>query len=57
VGAVFQGSFQKEKMNNLMEWITVGAGLAIGKLIVCLGVIAIGTAIVTLLIILDEKFK
>lgn len=44
-------------MNNLMEWITVGAGLAIGKLIVCLGVIAIGTAIVTLLIILDEKFK
>ena len=44
-------------MNNLIDWIAVGAGLAIGKLIVCLGVIAIGTAIVTLLIILDEKFK
>ena len=42
-------------MNNLIDWIAVGAGLAIGKLIVCLGVIAIGIAVVALLIMLEEK--
>jgi hypothetical protein len=42
-------------MNNLTDWIAIGAGLAIGKLLVCLGVIAIGILIITLLIILDEK--
>ena len=44
-------------MNNLMEWITVGAGLAIGKILVSLVVIAIGILIVTLLVILDENSK
>ena len=57
MGAVFQGGFKKEKMNNLMEWITVGAGLAIGKILVSLVVIAMGILIVTLLVILDENSK
>jgi len=42
-------------MKNLAEWITIGAGLAIGKLLVCLAVISIGIAVVTLLIMFDEK--
>jgi hypothetical protein len=42
-------------MKNLAEWITIGAGLALGKLLVCLAVIAIGIAVVALLIMLEEK--
>jgi hypothetical protein len=44
-------------MNNLIDWIAVGAGLAIGKLLVALVIIAIGIGIVALLIIIDEKSK
>ena len=44
-------------MNALYEWIIVGAGLAIGKLIVALGVIFIVMAILALLFILEEKSK
>ena len=44
-------------MNMLYEWIIVGAGLAIGKLIVALGVIFVVTVILALLFILEERSK
>ena len=44
-------------MNILLDWIFVGAGLAIGKLIVAVGVIAFIAIIIALLCIIDEKTK
>ena len=57
LGGILQDRFKKKKMNNLIDWIAVGAGLAIGKLLVALVIIAIGIGIVALLIIIDEKSK
>ena len=57
MGGILQDRFKKKKMNNLIDWIAVGAGLAIGKLLVALVIIAIGIGIVALLIIIDEKSK
>jgi hypothetical protein len=44
-------------MNVIKEWILVGAGLAIGKLIVAVVVIAILIVILVLLSIIEEKTK
>jgi len=44
-------------MSALYEWILVGAGLAIGKLIVAVVVIAILIVILVLLSIIEEKTK
>jgi hypothetical protein len=44
-------------MTQLYDWIVVGAGLAIGKLIVALGVIFVVVAILALLFILEERSK
>jgi hypothetical protein len=42
-------------MNVVKEWILVGAGLAIGKLIVAVAVIAVLAIIVGVLCVLEEK--
>ncbi len=44
-------------MNVIKEWIFVGAGLAIGKLIVAVAVIAIIAAILAVIFIIEEKTK
>jgi hypothetical protein len=44
-------------MSALLDWIVVGAGLAIGKLIVAVVVIAILIVILVLLSIIEEKTK
>ena len=44
-------------MEVIKEWILVGAGLAIGKLIVAVTVIAILIVILVLLSIIEEKTK
>jgi hypothetical protein len=44
-------------MSALYDWILVGAGLAIGKLIVAVVVIAILIVILVLLSIIEEKTK
>ena len=44
-------------MNVIKEWIFVGAGLAIGKLIVGIVVIAILAVILAVVFIWDERSK
>ena len=44
-------------MNVVKEWILVGAGLAIGKLIVAVAVIAVLAAILAVIFIIEEKTK
>jgi len=44
-------------MNVIKEWILVGAGLAIGKLLVAIAVIAVVTAILAVFFIIEEKTK
>jgi hypothetical protein len=44
-------------MNVIKEWILVGAGLAIGKLIVAIAVITVVTAILAVFFIIEEKTK
>ena len=44
-------------MSALLDWIVVGAGLAIGKLIVAVVVIAILIVILVLLSIIEENTK
>jgi len=44
-------------MNALYDWIVVGAGLAIGKLLVAIAVITIVTAILAVFFIIEEKTK
>jgi len=44
-------------MSALYDWIVVGAGLAIGKLIVAVVVIAILIVILVLLSIIEENTK
>ena len=44
-------------MNALLDWIIVGAGLAIGKLLVAIAVITIVTAILAVFFIIEEKTK
>ena len=44
-------------MNVVKEWILVGAGLAIGKLIVAVAVIAVVAAILAAIFIIEEKTK
>jgi hypothetical protein len=44
-------------MNVIKEWILVGAGLAIGKLLVAIAVITVGTAILAVFFIIEEKTK
>jgi len=41
----------------LYDWIIVGAGLAIGKLLVAIAVIAAVTAILAVFFIIEEKTK
>lgn len=44
-------------MNVVKEWILVGAGLAIGKLIVAVTVIAVLAVILAVFFIIEEKTK
>jgi hypothetical protein len=44
-------------MNVIKEWILVGAGLAIGKLLVAIAVITVVTAILAVFFIIEEKTK
>ena len=44
-------------MNVVKEWILVGAGLAIGKLIVAVTVIAVLAVIIAVIFIIEEKTK
>ena len=44
-------------MNVVKEWILVGAGLAIGKLIVAVTVIAVVAVILAVIFIIEEKSK
>jgi len=44
-------------MNVIKEWILVGAGLAIGKLLVAVAVIAIIAVILAVFFIIEEKTK
>jgi len=44
-------------MSAIYDWIIVGAGLAIGKLLVAIAVITIVTAILAVFFIIEEKTK
>ena len=44
-------------MSALYDWIIVGAGLAIGKLLVVIAVITVVTAILAVFFIIEEKTK
>ena len=44
-------------MSALWDWIIVGAGLAIGRLLVAIAVTAIGIAILAAFFIYEEKTK
>jgi hypothetical protein len=44
-------------MSVIKEWILVGAGLAIGKLLVAIAVITVVTAILAVFFIIEEKTK
>jgi hypothetical protein len=44
-------------MNVIKEWILVGAGLAIGKLLVAIAVIAVVATIFAVFFIIEEKTK
>ena len=44
-------------MSALLDWIVVGAGLAIGKLIVAVAVIAVVAVILAVIFIMEEKTK
>lgn len=44
-------------MSELLDWIIVGAGLAIGKLLVAIAVITAITAILAVIFIMEERSK
>jgi hypothetical protein len=44
-------------MSALTDWIIVGAGLAIGKLLVAIAVITVVTAILAVFFIMEERSK
>ncbi len=44
-------------MSALLDWIVVGAGLAIGKLIVAVAVIAVVAVILAVIFIIEERSK
>jgi hypothetical protein len=44
-------------MSALLDWIVVGAGLAIGKLIVAVAVIAVVAVVLAVIFIIEEKTK
>jgi len=44
-------------MNVIKEWILVGAGLAIGRLLVAIAVITVVTAILAVFFIIEEKTR
>jgi len=44
-------------MSVLLDWIIVGAGLAIGKLLVAIAVITVVTAILAVFFIMEERSK
>jgi len=44
-------------MNVIKEWIIVGVGLAIGKLLVAMAVIAVVATILAVFFIIEEKTK
>jgi len=44
-------------MSALTDWIIVGAGLAIGRLLVAIAVIAVVTAILAVFFIWEERSK
>jgi hypothetical protein len=44
-------------MSALLDWIVVGAGLAIGKLLVAVAVIAVVAVILAVIFIIEERSK
>ena len=44
-------------MSALSDWIIVGAGMAIGKLIVAIAVITVIMAVLAVIFIIEEKTK
>jgi len=44
-------------MSAIYDWIIVGAGLAIGRLLVAIAVITVVTAILAVFFIIEEKTK
>jgi hypothetical protein len=44
-------------MSALTDWIIVGAGLAIGRLLVAIAVITVVTAILAVFFIMEERSK
>jgi hypothetical protein len=44
-------------MSVLTDWIIVGAGLAIGRLLVAIAVITVVTAILAVIFIMEERSK
>jgi hypothetical protein len=44
-------------MSALYDWVIVGAGLAIGRLLVAIAVITVVTAILAVFFIIEEKTK
>ena len=57
IDAVERNNRKEHQMSVIKEWILVGAGLAIGKFIVAVAVIAILIVILVLLSIIEEKTK
>ena len=57
IDAVNLNNRKEHQMNVVKEWILVGAGLAIGKLIVAVTVIAVVAVILAVIFIIEEKTK
>ena len=57
IDAVNLDNRKEHQMSALYDWIIVGAGLAIGKLLVAIAVITIVTAILAVIFILEERSK
>ncbi len=57
IDAVKRNNRKEHQMSALLDWIVVGAGLAIGKLIVAVAVIAVLAVILAVIFIIEEKTK
>jgi hypothetical protein len=57
IDAVKRNNRKEHQMSALLDWIVVGAGLAIGKLLVAIAVITVVTAILAVFFIIEEKTK
>ncbi len=57
IDAVKRNNRKEHQMSALLDWIVVGAGLAIGKLLVAIAVITVVTAILAVIFIIEERSK